>query len=59
MFLLSEIDYIENNEKINLNLVALGLSNNKIILINLNTMKIHQEIQTPNTVYSIAKFNDD
>ena len=59
MLLLNKIDYIENNEKINLNLVALGFTNNKIILINLNTMKIHQEINTPNSVYSLAKFNDD
>ena len=42
-----------------INLVALGLSNNRIILINLNTLKIHQEISAPNTVYSLAKFNDD
>ena len=59
MLLLNKIDYIENNENINLNLVALGFTNNKIILINLNTMKIHQEINTPNSVYSLAKFNDD
>ena len=59
MMTLNNINYIEINEKINLNLVAIGLSNDKIILINLSTMKIHQEIQTPNTVYSLAKFNDD
>ena len=59
MLLLNKIDYIENNENINLNLVALGFTNDKIILINLNTMKIHQEINTPNSVYSLAKFNDD
>ena len=59
MLLLNRIDYKENNENINLNLVALGLNNNKIILINLDTLKIHQEIKTPHTVYSLAKFNDD
>ena len=56
---INNISYIENEEKINLNLAALGLSNRRIILINLNTMKIHQEIQTPDTVYSLAKFNND
>ena len=59
MLVLNKINFIENNEEINLNLVALGLSNNRIILINLNTLKIHQEISAPNTVYSLAKFNDD
>ena len=42
-----------------LNLVALGFSNNKIIIINLINMKIYQEIVTTNTVYSLAQFKDD
>ena len=52
-------DIYENNEKLNLNLVALGFSNNKIIIINLINMKIYQEIETSNTVYSLAQFKDD
>ena len=59
MLEINNISYIENEEKININLAALGLSNKRIILINLNKMKIHQEIQTPDTVYSLAKFNND
>ena len=57
MLKLNEI--FENNEKLNLNLVALGFSNNKIIIINLFNMKIHQEIETSDTVYSLAQFKDD
>ena len=41
MLELNNIDYVENNEEINLHLAALGLINDKIILINLNNMKIY------------------
>ena len=44
---------------VKLNLVALGFSNNKIIIINLIDMKIYQEIETPSIVYSLAQFNDN
>ena len=59
MLELNNIDYVENNKEINLHLAALGLMNAKIILINLNNMKIYQEIKTPSIPYSLAKFNDD
>ena len=59
MLKLNKIEYIEQNMNIRLNLVAVGFSNGKIIIINLNTSKIHQEFKTPNTVYSLAQFKDD
>ena len=59
MLELNNIDYVENKEEINLHLATLGLMNAKIILINLNNMKIYQEIKTPSIPYSLAKFNDD
>ena len=58
MLILNKFTYINNNENLNLNLVALGLIY-KIILIDLNTMSIYQEITTPSTVYSLAQFNDN
>ena len=57
MIKLTQIIHIKNIER--LNLVALGLSSNKIIIINLDTMKIHQEMNTKSTVYSLAQFKDD
>ena len=59
MLKLNKIAILENNENFYLNLVALGLSSNKIIIINLNEMKIYQEISTVYTVYSLAQFKDD
>ena len=59
MLKLNKIFYIENREAKNLNLVSIGFSNGKILLINLITMKLHQELKTPNTVYSLAQFKDD
>jgi hypothetical protein len=59
MLKLNKIFYIEKNETKNLNLVSIGFSNGKILLINLITMKLHQELKTPNTVYSLAQFKDD
>ena len=57
MLKLNPIIHIKNIE--NLNLVALGFSGNKIIIINLDTMNIYQEIKTKSTVYSLAQFKDD
>ena len=58
MLILNKINIIDNNKNLNLNLVALGLEK-KIILIDLNTMSIYQEIFVPSEVYSLAQFNDD
>ena len=38
-----------------LNLIALGMLNGKIIIINLGTMEIHQEIKIESKVYSLAQ----
>ena len=59
MIKLNKITYIENETNIELNLGAIGFSGGKIILINLNTLKIHQELKAPYTVYSLAQFKDD
>lgn len=59
MLKLNRIIYKENESNINLDLAAIGFGNGKIILINLSTMKIHQELMAPNTVYSLAQFNSD
>ena len=49
----------ENNKFIILNLVAIGFSDGKILIINLSTMKIHQKLSTINTIYSLAQFKDN
>ena len=59
MLKLNEILNKQNKEQLNLNLVALGFSNNKIIIINLLTMEIYQEIKTSSTVYSLAQFKEN
>ena len=59
MLNLNKITYTENNTSVDLNLVAIGFSNGKIILIDINSLKIHQELKTPNTVYSLAQFIND
>ena len=59
MLKLNKIVYNKNNENITLNLVALGLGDAKIILINLSKMEVHQSLKTSNTVYSLAQFNND
>ena len=48
-----------NEPSLNLNLVAIGFSMYKIIIIDLNKMSIYQEIKTPSTVYSLAQFKGD
>ena len=48
-----------NEPSLNLNLVAIGFSMYKIIIIDLNKMSIYQEIKTPSTVYSLAQFKED
>ena len=58
MLKLNEISNKQNNEQLNLNLVALGLWN-KIIIINLINMEIYQEIKTSSTVYSLARFKEN
>ena len=59
MLKLNKIVYIENNTNVVLNLAALGFSNHRIILINLDTLKIYQELKTSDTVYSLTQFKDD
>ena len=59
MLKLNRIIYKENELNINLDLVAIGFESGKIIIINLNTMKIHQELKAPDTTYSLAQFNSD
>ena len=48
MLKLNKIVYNKNNENITLNLVALGLGDAKIILINLSKMEVHQSLKTSN-----------
>ena len=59
MLKLNRITYKENELDVNLDLVAIGFASGKIILINLDTLKIHQEIKTSATVYSLAQFSSD
>ena len=59
MIKINIITYIENGEKINLNLLAVGFSNGRIYLIDLSIMKSHQIIKESNTVYSLCQFNND
>jgi len=59
MLKLNPINYIEDNKSNILNLAAIGLGNGKIILINLSTLKQHQEIKSLNTIYSLAQFNNN
>ena len=57
MLILNKIADTEKNGY--LNLVALGFSIYKILIIDLNAMNIYQEIKTHNTVYSLTQFKDD
>lgn len=59
MIKLNSINYTEDNKTNILNLAAIGLGNGKIILINLSTLKVHQEIKSINTIYSLAQFNNN
>ena len=59
MLKLNKIIYLKDNQNLDLNLVALGFSNNRILLINLNSLKIHQEIKTPKKVFSFAQLKDE
>ena len=59
MLKLNKIVYEENSTNIELNLVAIGFSNYRIILINLDTLKIYQELKTSDTAYSLSQFKDD
>ena len=59
MLKLNSISYFENEQKINLNLVAIGFSSAKIYLINLSTMEIHQTIKESNSIYSLCQFNNN
>lgn len=47
------------NDVISLKLVAIGIDDEKIIIINLLGMEIHQIIKTEDTVYSLAQFKED
>ena len=59
MLKLNRIVYKENDININLDLAAIGFGLGRIILINLSTLKIYQELLAPNTVYSLAQFKSD
>ena len=58
MLKLNKIVYEENSTNIDLNLVTIGFSNYRKILINLDTLKIYQELKTSDTVYSLTQFKD-
>ena len=59
MLKLNKISDVENTNKLDLNLVALGCSSKNIIIITLNPLKIYQELKTIDTVYSLTQFKDD
>ena len=61
MIKLNTINYLEKetNKEIILNLVAIGLADGTIFIINLFTMKIHQKLKTINTIYSLAQYKDN
>ena len=57
-----KMNEIKCNDNKVLNLVAIGFSNGTLILINLDTMKIHQKIkddQSLYSVYSLAQFKNE
>ena len=54
MLKLNKIVYKMDNPNLILNLVALGFSNNRII--DLDLLKIHQELKTSKIVYSLSQF---
>ena len=59
MLMLNIITLIENKYDNKLNLIAIGFSDNKIRVINLSTMKMHQIIRTLDTVYSLCQLNNN
>ena len=61
MIKLNPINYLEKetNKEIILNLVAIGMADGAIFLINLFTMEIHQKLKTINTIYSLTQYKDD
>ena len=59
MLKLNEIKYKKDEENLILNLVAIGLSDSQINLINLTTLKIHQILKGTNIVYSLSQFNNN
>ena len=61
MIKLNTINYLEKetNKEIILNLVAIGLADGTIFIINLISMKIHQKLKTINTIYSLAQYKDN
>ena len=56
---LNPISFKEINQNIIFNCVAIGFSDNQIIILNLLSMKIHQIIKTSNTVYSLSQYNNN
>ena len=58
---LNTINYLEKetNKEIILNLVAIGLADGTIFIINLFSMKILQKLKTINTIYSLAQYKDN
>ena len=59
MLKLNPIFLKENNRNMILNLLAIGFSNNLIMIINLLSMKIHQIIKTTDSVYSLCQHNNN
>ena len=59
MLKLNPIYLNENNKNIILNLVAIGFSDNRIMIIDLLSMKVHQIIETTSTVYSLCQHNNN
>ena len=59
MLTINPINYQENGNDINLQLVAIGFSIGRIYLINLSTMEIHQLIKESNSIYSLCQFKNN
>ena len=58
MLNLNKINYQEDGQNLSLNLVAIGLSNSRIYVINVSTMKTHQIIKGESIVYSLSQFSN-
>ncbi len=59
MLKLNPIFLKENYKNIILNLLAIGFTDNQIMIINLLSMKVHQIIKTKSTVYSLCQHNNN
>ena len=56
---LNSITLKEINKNTILNLIAIGFSDNQIVLLNMLSMKVHQIIKTSSTVYSLSQYNNN